>query len=534
MPRNAADLAGTRYDLLVVGGGIHGLFAAYDAASRGLSVALVERADFGGGLSAQHQRTLHGGLRAMESASAGKARGQIRERRTWAVIAPHLIRPLPFLIGTYRFTKRSRWLVKAGFKAYDFIGRHRNHDVSPELHLPRAKLESAAATRRLFPGIAEKGLSGGAVWYDYQIKHPDRLNWTVVLAAVEAGAKLANYIEATGPLRDGQRIAGARVRDLVTGREHDLQASATLLACGGGLPSTMAKFGVTGAPPMVRAMNLLVNRPARDIATAARGSSGRMLTMVPWQGLVLVGTFQSPEVIADLSAPAPDMIDACLADANIAFPKLNATRGDIRLVHCGLTPAMVRNGKAELLPEPQVISHAREGTAGVHSLVGVKFTTARRAAEHAIDAVCKELGRARGRCITARKTLPHAGIADFEGRLVETLREVAAELDRDVMDHFGAWYGTEASTVIQFARTAGLTDRLAPGCAILAGEVAYAVEFGAAVHLSDVVLRRLPLGNAGHPGQEALTRAADIMGERMNWSPERRAEEIAAVERIYP
>jgi len=79
-----------------------------------------------------------------------------------------------------------------------------------------------------------------------------------------------------------------------------------------------------------------------------------------------------------------------------------------------------------------------------------------------------------------------------------------------------------------------LTDRLAPGCPILAGEVAYAVEFGAAVHLSDVVLRRLPLGNAGHPGKEALTRAADIMGDRMNWSPERHAEEIAAVERIYP
>ena len=534
MPRHAADLAGTRYDLLVVGGGIHGLFAAYDAASRGLSVALVERADFGGGLSAQHQRTLHGGLRAMESANAGKARGQIRERRTWAVIAPHLIRPLPFLIGTYRFTRRSRWLVKAGFKAYDVIGRHRNHDVSPELHLPKAKLESAAATRRLFQGIAEKGLSGGAVWYDYQIKHPDRLNWTVVLAAVEAGAKLANYMEATGPLRDGQRVAGARVRDLVTGREHDLQASATLLACGGGLPATMAKFGLTGAPPMVRAMNLLLNRPARDIATAARGSSGRMLTSVPWQGAVLVGTFQSPEVVTDPAAPTADMIDACLADANAAFPKLLATRADIRLVHCGLTPAVVRNGRAELMPEPQVISHAREGAAGVHSLVGVKFTTARRAAEHAIDAVCKDLGRSRGRCLTARQPLPFAGIADFEGRLVETLREAGVELDRDVMDHFGAWYGTEASTVIEFARTAGLTERLAPGCPILTGEVAYAVEFGATVHLSDVVMRRLPLGSAGHPGTAAITRAAEIMGERLNWSPERRAEEIAAVEKIYP
>jgi glycerol-3-phosphate dehydrogenase len=296
----------------------------------------------------------------------------------------------------------------------------------------------------------------------------------------------------------------------------------------------MAKFGLTGAPPMVRAMNLLVNRPARDIATAARGSSGRMLTSVPWQGAVLVGTFQSPEVVTEGGAPTGEMIDACLAEANVAFPKLQATRADIRLVHCGLTPAAVRNGKAELLSEPQVSSHAREGAAGVHSLVGVKYTTARLAAEHAVDAVCKELGRSRGRCVTARQPLPYAGIADFEGRLVETLREAGLELDRDVMDHLGAWYGTEATTVVEYARTAGLIDRLAPGCPLLTGEVAYAVEFGATVHLSDVVMRRLPLGSAGHPGPEAIARAAEIMGERLNWSPERRAEEIAAVERLYP
>jgi glycerol-3-phosphate dehydrogenase len=119
-----------RADLLVVGGGIHGLFAAYDAAARGLSVVLVERADFGSGLSFNHQRTIHGGLRALEHGQIGKVRQQIAERRTWARIAPHLLRPLPFLIGTYRWTRRSRWMLKAGFAAYDFLGRSRNAHVS--------------------------------------------------------------------------------------------------------------------------------------------------------------------------------------------------------------------------------------------------------------------------------------------------------------------------------------------------------------------------------------------------------------------
>ena len=117
---------------------------------------------------------------------------RLRERRAWARIAPHLLRPLPFLMGTYGWSTRSRWALRAGFRLYETVGRARNRGISPELHLPRARLESAAATRRLFPGVSERGLSGGAIWYDYQTLHPDRLTWTVVLAARQAGAVLAN------------------------------------------------------------------------------------------------------------------------------------------------------------------------------------------------------------------------------------------------------------------------------------------------------------------------------------------------------
>jgi glycerol-3-phosphate dehydrogenase len=536
MIRDLDALTSTAFDLLVVGGGIHGLFAAYDAAQRGLSAALVERADFGSGLSFNHQRTIHGGLRALQHGKLRKTKLQIDERRTWGRIAPHLIRPLPFLIGTYGWTTRSRAALKAGFAVHDFIGRQRNAGVPLELHLPRARLESAATTRRLSVGVAERGLNGGAIWYDYQTRHPDRLTWTVALAADRAGARLANYAEAVAPLQTtAGRMTGARVRDGLTGREFDVEASVVLLAAGSTLGQLMQAFGATGAPPLLRAMNLLLDRPARDIATAAPAPSGRMLTAVPWRGFVLVGTDQSDELVAEPETKPPaEAVETFLRNLNAAFPKLSAQWHDVRLVHHGLVPALVHSGRADLLPDPRIVQHAAEGLPHLVSLVGTKFTTARWAAERGVDRVCSALGRSPGRCRTGSAPLPHANVADVEGRLAETQRDLRVELDRDQAEHLSGWYGTEASEVVRSAVDAGLLDRLSTGTPVLCGEIAYAVDSAAAVHLSDAVLRRTPLGSAGHPGREALTRAADIMGQKLGWDAERRAEEIALVEDIYP
>ena len=529
MPRDLDALAGAKYDVLVIGGGIHGLFAAYDAASRGLSTALVERADFGSGLSFNHQRTLHGGLRAMQSGNIGKVHQQILERRTWARIAPHLLRPLPFLVATSGWTTHSRSAVRVGFAIYDIVGRKRNAGVSPELHLPRAKLESAAATRRLFPGVNERGLSGGAVWYDYQIRYPDRLIWTVALAAREANARLINYVEAIGP---GQ--GGVRVRDVISGREAVIDAKSTIVAAGSGMGSVLKAFGVEGAPPMLRAMNMLLNRPARDIATAAPGSSGRMLTAVPWQGYILVGTHQSQEPVNGNEDRPPDQaIEAFLADANTAFPRLSAQRQDIRLLQHGLVPAVAKGRGVDLLPDPAIARHTGTGGSHVVSLVGVKFTTARWAAERAVTLACRDHGGHHRRSRTAAAPLPHAGIADVEGRLVETLRAIGVELDRDVIDHLTGWYGTEASDVVRHAAARNRLDRIDPRSPVLAGEIAYAAEREDAIRLADAVLRRTALGAAGHPGGEALARAAAIMAETCGWPDARRAEELAATERVY-
>jgi glycerol-3-phosphate dehydrogenase len=425
--------------------------------------------------------------------------------------------------------------VRAGFAAYDLLGRRRNQHVAPELHLPKARLESAAATRRLFPGVGPDGLSGGAIWYDYQTIHPDRLAWTVVLAATGHGARLANHTEAVAPLREGGRLVGMRVRDVLTGAETDLRAAVTLVAAGSGLGRLLGTIGAPGAPALVRAMNVLVDRPARDIAMVARGSSGRMLTAVPWRGRVLIGTHQSSALIDHEEARPPvEAVEAFLSDLNQTFPVFKVGRQDLRMIHHGLTPATLRNGRPDLLPDPQIVRHGSQGLPGLVSLVGVKYTTARLAAEGAINAVCAELGRPQGTCRTGTTELPFAGVADVEGRLLESLRDSDVTLDRDVLAHLAGWYGTEAPEVVHHARTGGLLDRLAPDSPVLAGEISYAMDHAAARRLADAVLRRTPLGSAGHPGRTALDRAADLMASRLGWDAARRDQEIALVEAIYP
>lgn len=506
MQRDPAALTSQPLDLLIVGGGSHGLFAAYDAAERGLRVAVIDRGDFGGGLSANHQRTLHGGLRALQSGDIAKTRAQIRERRTWARIAPQLIRPLPFLFGTYRPLKRSRLAVRVGFKLYDYLARHRNAGVTGELHLPKGRLESAAVTKRLFPGVRAEGLTGGAMWYDYQTTQAERLTWCIALAAARAGATLVNYAEATGP-----RTGGVVVRDVLSGATLDVDAKTVVFSAAEGLDELYEAFGLSGAPPLLRAMNLLIDRPAMDMAHVAASSSGRMLTAVPWRGSILVGTSQTSDAVRPGTRATAEEIAAFLAEANTAFPHLKATSADIRLVHEGLVPAMSTARGLDLPRDFEIRTHASGGRPELISIIGAKYTTARLAAEHAIDAVCRQLGRSGTRCRTADAPLPHGQISDVEGHLIETARETGAELAPQTLRHLGAWYGTEAPDVLRFARASQWGDApLDASTPVLVAEVAYARAHAMAMTPDDVTERRTALGGAGRVSDAVRRRVQEL------------------------
>ncbi len=233
-----------------------------------------------------------------------------------------------------------------------------------------------------------------------------------------------------------------------------------------------------------------------------------------------MGTWQADDARAD-DAGIPD---AFLADINAAFPSLKVTRADVRFVHDARVPAATAGGRLDLLAEP-VITRA-PGRDGVVVVVGVKYTTARLAAERAVDLVA---GRRGSR--TGSVTLPHADVADSEGLIEEVARSRRLSVDRDVLRHLASWYGSEGAEVIRAAADDGQLERLASDSPVIAGEITWAARHGAVVHLADIVFRRTPLASAGltAASEAALTRAAALAGGVLGWSSERQADEVERV-----
>jgi glycerol-3-phosphate dehydrogenase len=389
---------------------------------------------------------------------------------------------------------------------------------------------------KLFAGINQRNLTGGAQWYDYQMVHNDRLTLAFAAAADRAGAVLVNYVEGVEAIREGDGVAGMKARDRESGRPLTIRASITINAAGARGGEVMAMFGASRPLPLLAAMNLVTSKPAKEIALAAPTSAGRMLTLVPWQQRAIVGTSQSRELVPPASSRASAAeVDGFIREANEAFPALRLTRPDVTLVHRGLVPAVVgRNGTPDLRPAPAIYDHAHDKARGAISIVGVKYTTARAVAQRTVGTVARRLGRRLRRSMTAVTVLPGAGMADHEALAIETARRAHLELPANVIQRLSTLYAERSAGIIRLmADRPELRRPVVEGSAATAAEIVYVIRDEMAVHLSDIVVRRTGLGGAGHPGADVLSACTQIAAAELGWSEQRQQEEAASVADIY-
>ena len=535
MTRDLDLLTASTFDVLVVGGGIYGLTIAYDAAQRGLSVALIERDDFGSGASFNHLRTIHGGLRYLQHLDVARARESVRERRTLARIAPHAVRPLPFAVPLYRSLVRGKIAMRAGFLVDRVVAAGRNRGVIASNKLRGGRVFGRGRAAQQFPGLKRRGLTGAAVFHDYIMTEPDRLTFSYAIAAAELGATLANHVEAVSLLSENRRVVGVRARDVLGSGELDIHARVTVNATGAGIDRLLTPLGLATGIPMLKAMNLVTRRDAGDEALGGRGISGRNLFLVPWRYRALFGTWESDRACdPDDNTVNEADVSSFMAELNQAFPALDLTRADVTLVHRGVVPAVAHGDRVSAQGHDRILDHSENGVEGLMTVSGAKYTTARAVAERVTTRLMSKLQQKPVASRTASTPLPGGHIRDVGLVIADARREHDEGLPTDTIPHLIAAYGSRFRDVLDLAADRPeWRTRLAKDSPVIGAELVHAARKEMALTLADAVLRRTPLGALGDPGEVALERAAAIVGTERRWSDDRRRNEIAEVQRFY-
>jgi glycerol-3-phosphate dehydrogenase len=414
------------HDLIVVGGGIYGIALALEAARRGLSALLVERADYGGATSWSNLRILHGGLRYLQSLDLARFYESVGERRWFLRHFPDLVRPLPCLMPLYGRGLKRPGVLKTALALNDVLSWRRNAGVAAALHLPGGRLTTLAETTALFPAVEREGLRGAALWHDAVMLSPERVAIEMLRWACACGADALSYVEATGLLVEDGAVRGIAAHDRVGGRELRLRARTVVNAAGPWSRDFARRVG-SGLPALFRpalAFNVLLDRaPLADVAVAVepRRPAAPIYFCLPWKGLLLAGTSYAAIPGGSLEATASHaQVAAFLTDLNAAVPGLDATPDDVLQVYAGLLPAR-STGTIELAKREVIYNHgAGGGPKGLFSVSGVKFTTARLVAE-------KTLKKAFGRSLRVRRDTTRP--PPMQGVCGDSLLDGASPLD---------------------------------------------------------------------------------------------------------
>ena len=514
MRRDFARLDAT-FDLLVVGGGVYGAWIAYDAALRGLSVALVEREDWAAGTSSASTKLIHGGLRYLEHGEVGLVAKALRERGRLMRLAPHRVRAQRFLLPLYRGMRPGRLPLAAGLRAYDLLAGAR-----PDVAAHRAFASSELLARA--PFLRADDLRGGFAYSD-AAEDDARFTLELVAGALAAGACAVNHAEAVELLRAGGRVVGARVRDALSSATAELRASVVVDATGAwaartsalALPVRHTKGVHLALPPLPHDDAFLLRAP-RD---------GRVFFLIPWYGATLVGTTDT-DWNGDPASVRPEPADvAYLLDAVAATcPGLGWGEGDVRASFAGLrtlrgaagSPSSVSREWELLAPEP-----------GLLLPLGGKFTSARVEAGHTVDRVQALRGRAAGACPTLHRRFPWTP-ANWPGWSADRQRAgIVAGLDATTAATAARRYGRQVDRLHALLRARpALARRVLPETPFCLAETLLAVRDEMALTLRDVLRRRVPVLTVARPAAAALAEIAALVGAELGWDAARQAEQV--------
>jgi glycerol-3-phosphate dehydrogenase len=536
-------------DVLVIGGGVTGAGAALDAASRGLSVALLEARDFAAGTSSRSSKLIHGGLRYLEQFAFPLVHEALSERsRLVQTIAPHLVSPLPFLLPlTAPVWQRAYY--GAGIALYDVLGAaFTSGRESGGRAIPGHRHLSRKATLEAFPGLRGDVVRGSIQYWDAQVDDA-RHTLAVVRTAAGYGARVLSSARVTGLIRDGiggagggpvaesSPVVGVRASDLTDGTSFTVRARSVIAATGVWSDDIGAMLGVSAPSLKVRAskgVHLVVSRSAIDaseLASAGGQQAGLILRtptsvlfVIPWGERWIVGTTDTPWRL-DRDHPA-----ACSSDIDYILDQVNrvlvrpVTPDQILGVYAGLRPLLAGESDetSRLSREHAVVTPVP----GLVLVAGGKYTTYRVMAEDAVDAAVAGLP---GVPPSRTAHLPLVGAHQWD-----VVRDAAPQLaagwnmSEETIDRLLHRHGDRIGDVLELARKYPALARPLTGAPhYLAAEVVHAVNAEGALHLDDVLTRRTRVSiETAHRGVDSAPEVAALMADALGWDEERTAREV--------
>lgn len=539
MKRETEELARSEFDVLIIGGGILGLFIARDAARRGLSVALVERGDFGGETSSNSLRIIHGGYRYLQSLDISKTRKYIREQRIFMNMAPHLVRPMPVVVPFYDSNFVIKSALKASLKLYEILGKGLGVPEPDSCHGMQNGIIGAAECEEAFPWIRKKDLAFGLRFTDCQMTDSERFSLQVAASAFGDGARLANYVQATGLIIKDNKVLGVTAKDLAGGGDFEIRAGITVNSSGPWLNSLLYECGSI-SPVLrtgnVRAFNLLLNKALN--ASYALGLKNRIsesgtrdlfsresryLFVTPWNGRSLIGTqyLSVDDEPVDFKVSG-EQITQFLDDINTGSDQLTLKTEDVEHVYSGYIPTYRDNdGKHKIGVLNSIYDHqSLDGTDGLISARGSKYTESRLIAERVTDLVITKTGGSHRVSDAGPVNAAEGKRFDYEQFIARESEKNSGMLSPDMTRRLILTYGLSYKDSLQYTgNNENRPNMELPEQSVTRSRIIHAVRNEMALTLGDLVFRRLGLNH-----EEIKANLADyaiLMGEEMDWDMER-------------
>jgi glycerol-3-phosphate dehydrogenase len=531
-------LASERFDVVVIGGGITGAGVALDAATRGYSVALVEKSDFASGTSSRSSKLIHGGLRYLQQFDLGLVREALLERQLLVKLAPHLVRPLKIVVPAFDGARPDR-LVGLGLNMYDVMaaqrlrgrrssrreGGHANEE--PDWSPARHRLISGQEVVELLPALGPRVPTGGYLFYDCQTDDA-RLVLTVLGEAERFGAICSNRLEVTDLIHENGTAAGVKTRDAETGGELAIRADNVVNATGvwADRISPEELHAEAEAPSIRPSRGTHVTVSKADLPLVAGAivpaGEGRTIFALPWLGRSLIGTTDN-DYDGDINHVRPSREDiGYLLEATNEFFGTGLRDGDVTGAYAGVRP-LISTGDSRKSVDISRKAELYETSSGLITITGGKLTTYRRMAKLAVDRLVERDGR-QARCRTDQIPL---------GEPIDpaTLRRVEG-VPEESYPALTQRYGHAAEPVLELAAERGeLAQPIVAGEPDLLAEAAHAAREEQARTVGDALLRRTRLGLLAArelcgERSAAPERVARAMASELGWDERRVAEEV--------